>query len=757
MTRPSGVGRELGGDIESNGLLKATKDIARMDRVHCIGYRDMNSHEEFYFGPVVPYDHPMWESYPEDQATRELLAKPSSTSVDDGVRFAEEADLLIFHNGIDFDYRAMEEFHNFKRPLKSWDTFVSAKLIWPYDVLAGPDFARAKAGKMPTSLVKRHSLKAWGYRLGNFKDDYDGDRTKYPPGVSDEQDKKRFAERWAEWNPWMARYMMQDNRPMVDLWNLIKKRAGWVDPKPDDFVWPEWVFQYEHEAADIIARQEGYGVRFDVDKAQALTGLLKNLKAKISRELEETFGEWWQPGKVTTPKIERNVKRNDLPNITQRRVSEKTGKELAPYVGPPLERYSPDAPYTPIERYAFSASSRDHLGMRLQDVFGWKPKKFGASGKPSVDETVLEEIPDGVLPANIRKLILQFFVVNKTLGMLSQGSKAWLNLVTEAGRIHGRVDPCGAVTGRGTHSNPNLGQCPAIIKAKIVQPDGSKIEVILYGIEGRFGYECRELFIADDGWEQTGVDASALELIDLGHYLVPYDQGMFRDRVCDPARDPHTEHAEITGLTRGDTKTATYLYIYGGSAYKLSLDIDVEDHEIPELLKYRGLSALLRGLEKRFDADFVAKLDDRQKAKIVKARKIILAFEDGITGIKDLKTAISQSAAKGWLKGMDGRKLHVRKAHAALNTVLQSAGAQTCKLWMVLTHKKLKARGLVDGVDYKQTLWVHDELQFTHKPGLSGIIKECAFEAIREAGEMLSLRGVYRGDAKTGKNWAECH
>lgn len=783
-------GRRLGGDIESNGLLRAMKNrdgsiTPRMDRVHCIGYHDIDTAEEFYFGPRVPYDHPMWEKYPDDQATRELLANPTSLSIEDGIVFLSDASEAVFHNGVDFDYRAIKEFypHIPLDRVQKWDTYVAAKLIWPYDVLMGPDYTRAKAGKMPMNLLKSHSLKAWGYRLGDNKADYDGDHDKYP-GDDPEVVAERYRRRWEEWNPYMARYMMQDNRPMVKLWKLIEKRAGWVDPKEGDLVWPRFVFEYEHEAAAIIAEQEAFGVRFNVDEALKLEAKLRNYRAEINAKLEETFGSWWQPSATVTPKAERNVKRQDLPHVTVPRISEKTGKALAPYVGPPLERYSPDAPYTPIERLTFKASSRDHLGMRLQDVYGWKPKKFGSSGKPTVDESVLEEIPEAVLPADIRKLILNFFVVNKTLGMLAQGSKAWLNLVTEEGRIHGRVDSIGAVTGRGTHKDPNLGQCPAVLKGKVgdllSKPDlepqyrkllesllvehGPKHEVVLYDLEGKFGWECRELFIADtkaDGheedWEQTGVDASALELIDLGHYLVPYDGGLFRDRVCDPKRDPHTEHAELTGLTRANTKTATYLYVYGGSAYKLSLDIDVDDEEVLDLLKYKGLPMLLKSLAKRFDEEFVSKLDDRQKAKIAKARKIILAFEEGITGIKQLKDDISKAAAKGWLKGMDGRKLHVRKAHAALNTVLQSAGAQTCKLWMVLTHQKLKARGLINGVDFKQVLWVHDELQFTHKPGLAPIIKECAFEAIKEAGEILGLRGVYRGDAKTGKNWAECH
>lgn len=751
--------RKLGGDIESNGLLVRTKTkdgwAAPMDRIHCVGAIDLETGEEFYFGPAVPEGHPKWDP---------IVGNPTG-NVEDGIRFfsAENCELSIFHNGVGFDYLAMEKFYPevYVRPAKAWDTFVAAKVVWPYDVLLGPDLNRVKAGKMPAMLMKSHSLKAWGYRMGNLKDDYDGDHDKYP---GEENKAERYAKRWEEWNPYMASYMMQDNRPMVDLWKLIEKRVGWVEPEKADLVWPEEVFHTEHGIADIIARQELEGMRFDVEAAQKLAAELQNEKARISKLLKETFGSWWQPGKEVTPGADRNVKRTDLPDVTLRRFSEKTGKELAPYRGPPLERYSTDAPYTPIERLTFSPSSRDHLGMRLQDVFGWKPTKFGSTGKPTVDESVLEEIPPGVLPPEIRQLILDFFVVNKTLGMVVNGSNAWLHLVTPEGRIHGRMDTAGAVTGRGTHSKPNKSQVPAVRKEKVKQPDGSVKEIPVPGLKGRYGMECRALFLPDIGDELTGVDASSLELILLGHYLFPHDDGAFSARVCDPTRDPHAEHAQIAteagaSITRADAKTTIYLKVYGGSAFKLSLDpaIIVLPEDVPKLLTYRGLPMLLKGVERRFGPEFVAKMDDMAKARLSRARQVIVALEAGIVGLKDLTEGVTQAAQRGWLKALDGRKIHVRKAHAALNSVLQSAGAQVCKMWLILLRQRLIAQGLTPGRDFKQRLWIHDETQISHKPGLGPLIREQAELAMREVAVKLNLRGMLRTDGKTGGSWYETH
>lgn len=728
----SGKGRRVIFDLESNGLYRAQGNKPASTRLWCIGAIDLDTLEKFYWG---------WD----------LEQQNGEPSLEHGLKFLQEVDLALAHNGIGYDYPDLEKLYpEWSRPRKAWDTMVIAKVVWPYDALIGPDLTRIRAGRMPGHLLKSHSLKAWGYRTGTHKVEYSGG--------------------FHEWCPAMSTYLMTgDLDGPLALWRLIEKRIGWKDPQPGDLVWPELTLEVENEVARIIFEQQQFGVRFDVPKAIALAAELRNEQARIEKRLIEVFGSWWQP--LDDPEegvahgSTRNRKMTEHPDVTIRRFSDKTGKELKPYVGPPLEECVEGERFVRIEYTTFNPGSRDHLGQRLQAVYGWKPKAFGKDGKPTVDESTLSEIPEAVIPADIRQLILDYFVVSKTLGTLSKGKKSWLGLATEEGRIHGEMDTCGAVTRRGTHKNPNLSGVPAVLKEKVFDehgekvlgPDGKQIERAVRGLPGRYGWECRELFIADDGWEFTDVDCSALELIDLGHYLEPLDKGLFRERVCDPTRDPHKEHADLAGMTRPDAKTAIYLFVYGGSAYALSLDLTVEPGEVPALLGYKGLPMLLRSLERRFDADFVRKMDDNQKAKLAKARIIILKFEGGIAGIKELKDSVTKAAERGWLRAMDGSRIIVRKPHAALNALLQSAGAITCKIWMMLAHRKLNALGLKSGVDFKQVLWVHDALSFTHRPGLGETIKQVCEEAVAEAGQLLNLRGTYRTAGHTGKNWAEVH
>lgn len=749
-------GRRIISDIESNGLLPgmSTDGHPPMDKVHSATAEDIDTGEHFEWDPTNINEYPQW--------------------------LAREVGVVIGHNFQGFDIRAIKYIWPEVDLLHILvlDTLIFCKMVWPADVLIGPDMKRFNSGTMPGKYLKRQSLGAWGYRLGNYKGEYDGG--------------------WMEWSPSMQEYMVQDGKVNLDLWRLIERRIGWdtgrdttsittnaltpsgpalsspsnssestapqVTPSaPSAYVWPWMPFWIEHETQKIVDAQQTRGVAFNRLAAEALVVDLKNQQAALGLKLADMFGSWWEcldnPEKGRKATRDRTRKLPEYPDITEPRFG-KSGKPLKPYVGPPKEYVYEGSTACRIRWTTFNPNSRDHLANRLQKVYGWVPTQRTTSGRAQVDEGAIKSIPSSVMDADTRKIILDYFVITKTLGMLQDGNKSWLHFVTEDNRIHGRIDPLGTVTGRGAHFNPNLGQIPSV-RVDEVKNAGGKIisKKPIMGLAGGFGYEARSMFQAspETFTELTGTDMSSLEFILLGHYLSPHDGGSFTERVCDPERDPHAEHGELAGLTRGDAKTMGYLYIYGGGALKAGKAVGVEEAEIADLLLDRGLPNRLRFMRKIMGSNW-EEPSDLDKAAIVKGAAVKKKFEGAITGLKDLMGDMKETAERnGYIRCIDGRKLHVRKAHATLNACLQGGGAAACKLWIMLFHRKMEAAGFHLMRDYNQVLWVHDELQIEHLPGMGPHIASLSNEAAKEAGEMLGLRGSFRTESKTGKNWAATH
>ena len=64
----------------------------------------------------------------------------------------------------------------------------------------------------------------------------------------------------------------------------------------------------------------------------------------------------------------------------------------------------------------------------------------------------------------------------------------------------------------------------------------------------------------------------------------------------------------------------------------------------------------------------------------------------------------------------------VRSEHAALNTLLQSAGALICKKWVELIDNEIRTRG----IDAEIVAWVHDEVQVRTRKGYEDVICDIA-------------------------------
>ena len=203
-------------------------------------------------------------------------------------------------------------------------------------------------------------------------------------------------------------------------------------------------------------------------------------------------------------------------------------------------------------------------------------------------------------------LLLEYLLVEKRIGAVAEGTHAWLKC-EKAGRIHGYVNTNGAVTGRMTHSFPNMAQIPSC--------------------DSPYGKECRSLFRASPGYVLVGCDAAALELRCLAGYMAPYDKGAYIKTVIEGERetqtDIHTVNQQAIGAaTRDSAKTWFYAYIYGAGHQKLG-----------EILG--GTSALGKSSKER--------------------------FEKGLPALGQLVRAIEASLQKrGYLKGLDGRKLRAR-------------------------------------------------------------------------------------------------
>lgn len=129
---------------------------------------------------------------------------------------------------------------------------------------------------------------------------------------------------------------------------------------------------------------------------------------------------------------------------------------------------------------------------------------------------------------------------------------------------------------------------------------------------------------------------------------------------------------------------------------------------------------------------------------------------DQTPAIAKLVNGVSKAAKhRGYLTGLDGRILHIRHQHAALNTLLQSAGALVCKRWLVEVEIERQRRGWQDRVKYVAN--IHDEHQYEVDEEIAQEWGEISIECIKRAGEYFGIRVPLDGEAKIGNNWAECH
>lgn len=156
-----------------------------------------------------------------------------------------------------------------------------------------------------------------------------------------------------------------------------------------------------------------------------------------------------------------------------------------------------------------------------------------------------------------------------------------------------------------------------------------------------------------------------------------------------------------------------------------------------------------------------AKDGKRLKRNFLKATPAIKSLREAV---QDTLAEVDRGKVSKWkrkyLKGLDGRHLHVRSLHAALNLLLQSAGALICKKWICRTEERLIERGLRHGWDGDFCLmaWIHDEQQIACRTReIAEIVVKEAQLAMRDTQAFFNFRVQLDTDGKIGCNWDDCH
>jgi len=213
-------------DIEADNLYD---DVTT---VWCHVFRDVDTNEVYTFDP---------------------------TQTQEALEFMDNAKTLIGHNIIDYDLRVVEKLYDYTYKGEVIDTLVYSRTIWPH--VKELDFKLNKAKHFPLKLIGSHSLKAWGYRLGELKGDFNSG-----------------SESFATYTPEMLDYCIQDTEVTAKLYFKILEKN-----------FSKEALDLETEIHTLLIKQQEKGFPFDVPKAEALFAKLQGRKQEIEDQLQETF------------------------------------------------------------------------------------------------------------------------------------------------------------------------------------------------------------------------------------------------------------------------------------------------------------------------------------------------------------------------------------------------------------------------------------------------------------------------------------
>ncbi|USM11549.1 family A polymerase [Citromicrobium phage vB_CbaS-RXM] len=738
-------------DIETDGLLK------QLTVCHCLVIKDV-----------------------ETGVVRRFRKNKVEDTIQKGLDLLQTAERIIGHNILSFDLPALEKLYDWQPEAIIEDTIVHARLRFPDQ--KEKDFRLFEHGKIDGKLIGTHKLEAWGQRLGLWKADYKDikEAEALALGYLKGSDEMRLHV-WGTWNQEMDDYCVQDVEVTTALWLALQQRETSPEALLVQHLLADLMARQEQSGfmfrtaeaqklADILNEEKE---RLQEQLSKEFPGRYVPKKMMDAAPIGRNVNGGEFPDFGITPDDEDNqrwwgypqMREKDSPNW-KLRICPETGRTLS------NTPYKAGSWYTAVKWQEFNPRSRQQITNRLQDM-GWEPEEedYTEKGNVKANDVILRRIAEKFPVAWV---LADLMAVNKLLGQLADGKNAWLKLVDDDGFLRAYTNPCGAVTTRATHSFPNIAQIPAVRKKKagvsdlknadpsyegIVTPnawwkngpvfvtphaleeaakkagveavtwrdlpDDASVEVVILGLKGGWGYECRSLFTVPEGWSLVGSDLAGIELRCLAHRMAAYDGGAYGRIILEG--DIHSENQQAAGLeTRDTAKTFIYAFLYGAG-----------DEKIGKIV-----------------APLASPAKQKKIGKDLKAK-----FLRNIPALNRVIRDVQKQARRQFIEGLDGRRLFVRAKHAALNTDLQGMGATIANWWLIFIMEFLEEEGLEYGWDKDFTFcaWVHDEVQIACREGLEPLIEEICIDAAAEAGRYLGFKMPVDASASNGKTWAVTH
>lgn len=347
---------------------------------------------------------------------------------------------------------------------------------------------------------------------------------------------------------------------------------------------------------------------------------------------------------------------------------------------------------------SFNLASPTQIVKRL-DELGWKPTVATKTGKSwKICQENLDTIPDTMPDGTSMPQCIKDLKKWKILETRWKTAKDWLDRMDGDGRVHGQVIVPGTVTHRASHQNPNMANIPSITSER--------------GLSGLFAYECREAWTVPRGSKLVGTDAAGIQLRVLAHYMndAEYTKTLLTG-------DIHTFNKNALGefcKDRPTAKTFIYAWLLGAGQAKVA----------------QILGCTVRQAGEAMDN-----------------------FLYSIPALKELKRKAAMAAQRGYLVGLDGRRIKIESEHKSLSVYLQGGETVIMRMANYLWYTQAKK----EKIKFKQTVWVHDEWQTEVEEGRAEDLGKMQVKAIQDTGEYFNLNCPLDGEYKIGNNWAETH